>query len=511
MRNHFPFALALLLLTSAGAFAAEGLSPAVQLNRLSRVLRGEQPSEAERNLLAEAVANKTAPAFLNAKTKEYLASEQHAYKMSTRLEELFRLKTNETPVLAALKEKEDADSRNYSLYSRNNALNDLFYRMARENQSWDNLLTAKTYRAFYIRRNRTIGLSDYGFLGALVPDLISTDGIYGDGTSPLSEGEILFRDLQFSPQEKQIAGALTTSRFFNRYVNTGLNKNRKRAAAVFRIFLCDSMSAAVPSSEGKDDHILDIMFPHSGVTEEQLRTTLNATEKLHGDRPDCMACHYKLDPLGKTFLTSPLVLSNIPSPGHLSYKRDNGEKVNIPVSGLAALGTAITQQPEYVRCQVRHFWNWFMGSQTLTPDREKQLISEFNQRGRRTNDFIQYLTTQNEFYTLNAPLTEDQLRTRQVKVLLQKCQNCHKDQLNDEAEDGKFPDFTVWPIGGNQTEMKHWVDRIYKKMDLENDGENPRMPPVEASWRTGFKEVQVVKDWIQRGAPDENGKPQVKP
>jgi len=31
-------------------------------------------------------------------------------------------------------------------------------------------------------------------------------------------------------------GKLTTARFFNRYVNTALNKNRRRAAAVFRFF-----------------------------------------------------------------------------------------------------------------------------------------------------------------------------------------------------------------------------------------------------------------------------------
>jgi hypothetical protein len=431
--------------------------------------------------------------------------------MSVRLDELFRVKTNSTPITEiaeySINNTEMGYSRNSNLYSGSNALDHLFSEIARKNLSWDTLLTGKSYRAFYVQ-SQQVYFSDFGFLAGIVPSIASGDGVYTKGTAPAPvKGAIPYRDVTFAENDPRIAGAITTSRFFVRYTNTGVNKNRRRAAAIFRIFLCDSMSAAVSSSEGQDEHILDLMFPHTpGMSEDQIRGKLADAETLHGTQPDCMACHYKLDPMGKTLLTSQSALSPTASKGHLTYKKSGGSLVNVPVRGVGELGSAIVLQDEYKSCQVRHFWNWFIEDATLTAEREKELVKKFDQVGHRTNDFIKYLIAQKEFFSVRVPLTEDQSMARQVKAYLQKCQNCHKDQTYDESPDLSFPDFTKWPIGGDAISMQDWIAKISKNLDLAHDGENPRMPPSIASWRSSFKETQLIKSWIQKGAPDENGK-----
>lgn len=486
--------------------AQESVGPYAQLNRLSRVLRGYAPSESEKNDLRNAIHSGQEKAFLDKKLDDYLRSDEHAYKMSTRLEELFHLQTGSTPIESALETYADRQYSGQNYFYRKNSLNFLFNEIARKNLSWDELLTGKTYRLFYTQKD-ILMFTDWGFMAGVLPNLPSYNGVFDkDAPTPLITNTPVIRDVKFNDQDPRIAGAITTNRFFSRYTNTGINKNRRRAAAIFRIFLCDSMSAAVSSSEGMEEQILDLMFPHGPeTTENNLRKALVSAESLHGTQPDCMACHYKLDPMGKTLLTSQSALSPKASPGRLTYKKANGMLVDVPVKGIGELGRAITQQEEYKSCQVQHFWKWFMGDRTLSAAKKEELIAKFDQVGRRTNDFIKIIIQQPEFFSPRIPFTEMQSQARMVKGFLKKCQDCHKDQFYEDSPDFKFPDFTQWPIGGSRSSMKSWIEKIARNMDLGHDGENPRMPSTTASWRSSYKEVQLMKKWISQGAPDENG------
>jgi hypothetical protein len=138
---------------------------------------------------------------------------------------------------------------------------------------------------------------------------------------------------EFNSSDKRIAGALTTERFFARNINTALNKNRKRAAAVFRIFLCDEMEAAIAETDNNFDFLLDLVFPKTGsITSSDAVAVLN-NENDHGNRADCMSCHYKLDPMGKNFGGSGVSLAPIAFKGALSYETSKGEKVYIKTDG----------------------------------------------------------------------------------------------------------------------------------------------------------------------------------
>lgn len=503
-KNSFRILFAMLSLIFCLGAEASGLSPIAKLNRISQTVRGHGVTLAERKDLEFAIANNSIDAFLTQKIDEYLASPEHVHKMELRLEDLFRLK-----IFSSIENTLDENfvlqpgDPTLSKYNKENALNYLFREIAEKNLSWDQLLNRKSYRFFNRARSQfqsDFGMQDYGFISALVPDLKSITGVYSDNISTDK-----FKDIQFDANDLRIAGSITTSRFLSRYVTTGLNKNRRRAAAIFRIFLCDSMSASIPSSAGQDDAIFDLMYPHdNSMTENELRQMMQQSDSIHGSKADCKACHFKLDPMGKTLLMSSMALSPKANSGALSFKREN-QIINIPVRGIGELGQAITQQPEYLRCQTQHFWNWIIGeNKLLSSDRLDTLSSEFDRVGRRPNDFIKILMNQPEFYEVNIPLTENALRAKQVKTILQKCQNCHKDQTNSNAP-YYFPDFTKWPIGGSSQEMQSWVQKISHELDLAHEGENPTMPPKSAPWRLTIKEIDVLKNWVDLGAPDENG------
>ena len=69
------------------------------------------------------------------------------------------------------------------------------------------------------------------------------------------------KKVSFAENDLRLAGALTTPLFFSRYATTGINKNRRRAAAIFRIFLCDKMTAAIPAMETIDDATFNLLYP----------------------------------------------------------------------------------------------------------------------------------------------------------------------------------------------------------------------------------------------------------
>ena len=239
-----------------------------RLQKLSKTLRGTAPTLEERDQLRQKISENKAEEFLKEKAKEYITSKAHAFFLLSRLDELFYLKSPNSYVgilVPGSSLQPDYDyNRGYngSIYNLFlNSLDNLFFRLSQENLSWDQLLLEKNYNLFPLAKdadNPERPSLDHHLLNQIHPGLI--------GEKPLST------KINFDPEDLRIAGALTTARFFNRYVTTAINKNRRRAAAVFRIFLCDPMSVQVQDSQGNEDPIYDLMLPsdHNKVSEEQL-------------------------------------------------------------------------------------------------------------------------------------------------------------------------------------------------------------------------------------------------
>jgi hypothetical protein len=481
--------------------AAEEISSYGLLNKLSLSIRGLSPSMDDYRDLQKSIAENTVDQFFHQKRMQYLDSSFHVEKMRSRLNELFNFKQIDTlfwPI---------PQSENYYSYgrTRENATDDLFVRIIAENKPWDTLLTEKTYTLHPQNNDPASGpRHESSFFAGLSPNLKSNSGHL---TSLETETERM--TLSFHEDDPRVGGVITSPRFLDRYVTTGLNKNRKRAAAIFDIFMCDPMAAAVPDQESNKGEIKEIQFPDTAqITEEEMRRVFSKSDKIHGNQADCRSCHYKLDPMGQTLRGSLRYPSPIPWPGRLTFKNSNGNLVDIPVRGIGDLGKAVTQQPEYVQCQVRYFWNWFIGKDIiLTPARHKDLVEKFEDVGRKPNDFIYWLTTQPEFKENRVVNPTAQLAIS-VRRIFKRCQSCHVNKTDDVF--GELVDLTKWPLGHEHAikDPKHWLSEVENKLDLQNGGARASMPPKSSNWTLTYAEKDLIKKWIDLGGPDEEGKKQ---
>lgn len=453
-----------------------GLHDTARLRKLSLHLRGVLPSENDYQKLASA---KNLPEFWNEITREYIASPYYTGKMIDRLDELFRMKTSSGLPESRLFNPE-GDPSQLGGAETYNSLDLLFEKIARENLSWDTLITGKTYSS-------PPAGGDIKFFSLL--------GEFKPTANPF------FQQVEFAPEEKRIAGAVTTSRFINRYSTTNLNRNRGRAAAIFRIFLCDDMKAVVTPTAEEEKELVGNAFP---IPEPDFHSTFRNDSLLdddkHGSQPACMACHYKLDPMGRTFMNIGLLLPTQAAPGKLVYKRHDGTLVDYAGKGLGDVLTFLSTQPEYARCQVQHFWRWFIrGDEMPSPERTEELVAEFDRVGRRTNDFVTYLVNQPEFHQ-KIDLTSQPATLLQVMPMLQRCDSCHGGLTVTV-----IPSFARFPIGSEETHAS-WMANIAEKLDLADDGKARTMPPVQSDWQPSDDELHLFKRWIWEGGKNESGK-----
>lgn len=457
------------------------LNPYGYLRKLSLHLRGRAPSSKEYAILRQAIEQKATQFHLSQKRAEYLNSLEHTIKMEDRLSELFQILPTQSLWKESAKYNPNQFSNEFGLRPFN-ALNILFREMSTKNLPWDHLLKAKSFSLYKEMAVGLNGISDPAFFSVIARDQIKDYPDPVDGHSPPQV-------IRFHDDDKRVAGALTTGRFFTRYVTTTINKNRKRAAAIFRIFLCDDMKATLPPTEGQEELIYDLIFPET-TPEKSKSTPILADEDAHGADPACMNCHYKLDPMGKNFELSSYLLSPRPAWGRLTYKKENGELVDVATLGLGGLAEQIVQQEEYLSCQVRHFWNWFIGEDTpLTKAREAQLVKDFVRLERRTNDFIYHLTSQDEFWRSGEVSEVNDLERDSLRIL-SNCTGCHKNE--------DLPDFTLWPIGGQWDAHNDWLARIEKSLAL-TPGQSPaerNMPPKSSRWQPTVQDLDVLRKWF---------------
>ncbi|MBX9767935.1 MAG: DUF1588 domain-containing protein [Bdellovibrionales bacterium] len=491
------FCLILLILS----FAAESqtLDPYVRLNKLSWRLRtAQRPSTADYAELTTAIREQKEDIFFRAKTVEYLKSPRHALAMKFRLAELFEIAT---PSMNLDEQTMNRIFGNYSylknsISSADSSLSNLFMKLAQENLSWDTLLVGKEYRLFS-SENRP-GVNDFSFFGAVMDGLpVGTSGVI----QGLVEDEVKEpKSVQFAPDDVRIAGAITTARFFDRYTNVAINKDRRRAAAIFKIFMCDPMVPTISNGKDKKHGLLNLTFPKDyQVTLEEIKSRTQSVEKMHGSDAQCFACHKKLDPMGLTFQSSGLVIGDVPSYGALVFDNSEGKLVTIEGEGIGPVAKAVTEQPEYVRCQVRHFWKWFIGNDVRLTDRRLAEIShQFNQLGRRTNDFVSYLVNQPEFY--QAPVAQPFVTFDQVKTLFTRCDSCHLPLISANALN--LPALSKFPFGGSIDSSKAALTKISNRLTRpENDPQ--KMPQNWRHWQK--EELDLLAQWIKDGARNEEG------
>lgn len=484
------------------------LHPQARLKKLSLHLRGVPPSPQDYLELQTALSGNQLPRFFQSKTDEYLKSRQHVGKMVDRLQELFKFTPNRGLPESSLFEAPD-DGRFSNQYSTRktllrkdrafarNSADIIFKDIAKKNLSWDKLLKTKKYKVWGKRRGDKREFRNDAYFYKKI------DRSLNRRWNAQTEDPVQLKSVK--PRDNRFAGVLTTLRFAHRYKTDEINQNRSRSAQIFRIFLCDNMAINLKPSEKERKRLLRLSLNKGQSQATQPGSAANPN--VHASDPACKACHYKLDPLGRVFNKMTRIIMDQPQPGRLRFNRPDGTKVNIPLNGAGDLAQVLPRLPEYESCQVGHFWKWFIGNDIpLSPATRSELVTQFNQVGRRTNDFISYLVNRPEFYTgpKEAPAAPGSFQS--VRATLASCNKCHTKRLRQQEL--APPDLTQLLYGGTQELHNEWIERIGDSMDLPNDGKNPTMPPASANWgrvRTQ-KAVKKIKQWICNGAPDASGK-----
>lgn len=364
----------------------------------------------------------------------------------------------------------------------------LIYRVFKLDRPIDELFTSQVYWHRFFHSGGPFA----GYFG------IDIDGVREGAIQQMGEDERrLYPEINWLvPQvidlngHPNIAGLFSTKRFLERYWNSPANGNRKRAAAIFKIMLCDEMAPALErdQQQGREEALA------LGVSEAQ--TTVRSLEEIHRTRhanqKDCRQCHMRLDPMARTMRPLELGVAAFPSPGNLKFYNSFDDIQDIPVKNFSDLIRKATQQQKYLDCQLNWLVTWIMGRDVnIHPVRFETLIEDFEKSGRNIKSSIENLLLSPEFQGIPSQF-EEPPSLNKSKVVLEECEFCHGSFLKTRGD-----------------KLKLNLAKIAVVLDLTNDGRNRTMPPKSHWWRPTSEEVQDVKTWIQEGAPLIKGKPPI--
>jgi hypothetical protein len=484
----FRFLTLFLMVTqlSFAAFAKDSFD-ARPFRRLSYILRGKPLIASEVESVRDSMSRSSSEEqVLQEYADLWMQGKDFSKIMKQRVDALFQLKWN--------------------IHNNDQPIDSAFDRIVldvvQNNKTWDQLLLQQNYEATNQAAADNQIESDYNFFQFVFYDELQEplanhveQRAMQLGSSVKTEEYVSLR-ASTSQQKQVLSGVITTQRFFGRYQTTKINKNRRRAAQIFRIFLCDNMKPVVLSTAKEDQELL-----HKSL---QIKTAHNGTidlpsEQRHASDKQCQSCHYKLDPMADLFAGSSVFLNPFSPQGGLVFKRANGQKVDIPVQGLYEMSENLVQQEEYLQCQSQHFWNWIIGEDVpLDQATKSELSYQFDQLERKPKDFIRYLVGRIEFTKPNS-LRVDDVRYSHIKPILKRCDSCHaEDVLAPDLSSGyPFPSF----IGSNQDILASLV----KQTALNHGGRGAKMPPVKAGWTLTARERDLIYAWLKGGAKDNQG------
>ncbi len=340
------------------------------LRRTSILLRGFPPANSDYQKVSS-ISESQFKKYLSRKIAEYMNSPEYEEKMRIHILELLQLKVTSKliPNLFIPEVAAQDKALNYlTPQSGESVLDSFLISMFRENKSWDHLLTGTSY--VIDDRSLMSEMDFYQFFLNKQIDRISPD------------------NNKYKIKDSRFAGVVTTPRFFERYFSSRKNENRKRAAALFRVFLCDEMKPKTVFNESTKSRLMDGSL---NINEDvNNRKSGLSTAKRHGSDISCMGCHYKLDPLGKAFDFSSDQLSPKTVSSYLTYEGQNGKHYKINFSNFNEMAKAITTRTEYRECQVKHIWDWFVG-RDIPVTNINSLSRKFDSLGRKPKEFITYV------------------------------------------------------------------------------------------------------------------------
>lgn len=488
--KHF-LILFLIVAANLSSAAQENLFDA-HLRKLSIVVRGIVPTLEEYQKYRSIKLATTDQLALEQASLDFVNTNDFVGKFSNKVSDLFRLR--QSPLKSPVYLDYANPPKDLATIQFPSVFNYLVQEIISKNLPWTELLEHTEYysvdnesnfdfflsnRRFYATAETLLPFSQYKSTDEFVQQIISGNDF-----------QMVYDKYEYERGDLRVAGVLTTPEFIKRYVSTGVNKNRRRAAAIFRTMLCNDMIAAIPvSKEGADEEKKLALLGVDEYTEDDIVDHVKGLQ-VHGQNPECMKCHRQLDPLGELFGFIGDTLPTQPSPGALVFKSESGGEINIQnLKGLGDLSAALSQQEDYLACQVRHFWKWvYGGNQMLNPKQEVILVGKFKEVQLKPKDFVKYLVDQPGFYEAKT-YSEAQIVTFGAFKTLKKCQSCHNNQ--DEDEDMK--NINWYEVIENKEHPKRnlLINRSLRQL-TKNE-----MPPSEAMSEFSDSELQNLMKWLK--------------
>ena len=211
------------------------------------------------------------------------------------------------------------------------------------------------------------------------------------------------------PDGRPMAGALSGNALWLRYSPDELSRNRVRANAVARIFLC----ADFLDREGSFEFDLD---PEA----------LTDIEDAVATQGECLACHASLDPLASFFggftwksevMDRETYVTFSPHFADRAAARQAPAYYGVPATDLADLGDLVAQDPRFTRCGVERFYTGLVG-QAPDPATRATLVQAWVGDGRVVRPLVADIVA-TDAYRDAAPrvLTPEQLSTALIDLL----------------------------------------------------------------------------------------------
>lgn len=278
-----------------------------------------------------------------------------------------------------------------------------------------------------------------------------------------------------------VSGLFSSAVYWNRYWNTSLNNERKRAAHFYKVMLCDPMSPALDRETEKQR---ELRMAQGVFDEDVIKKDLQAIHRnKHGSQKDCASCHTRLDPVGYSFRAIENGVSNYPVKGVLKVPTAEGLQA-IETNSFHDLTTKTTKLAKYFDCQMNWLVESYLGKDLKIPTMHLvQVGKEIEAKGRKTKDVIETLLMLPEFRGEGVQEEEIPSLTK-AKAVFANCAGCHGSFLSLRPE-----------------LLKKKVERISVCLDLRHDGADAQMPPMESAWFPTEQEVKNIRTWVEQGAP----------
>lgn len=486
IRNPFAigFFLGVLLgvLFSTARASSQELPPSVFLNKITKRLIGRAANPSEFESLRKELKSQNCTAagcvekFFRSYIREKMAQPEFYALAYSKVTE--RLGYKSPPSSALSRILEDARTIGGASEGRDFAL---IYRTFLENKSIDELFTSQIVTDPFFA-NISAGNTDTQRFTVDISNL----GFSADSPKPFSirleDGKSIEANEFNLSGHPNIAGVFSSARFMLRYWDSPENQNKKRAAAYFRIMLCDMMSPALERESQKEKEVRIAL----GISDDEvIAGDLKQIHKnRHADQKDCAVCHTRLDPIGRTMRPLEIGISAEPFKGNLHYYNSMGEITNIPVNHLHDLIEKTTKQPKYLDCQVNWLIETYAGKDlNLPPLRFNEILSNVEKKNRRVKTVIEDILMIPELRGIVTTMNEPASLIASRKVLAN-CTECHSGFLKGRPE-----------------QIKGRLARAAVCLDLPNDGKERAMPPSSHYWEPTAVELGTLKGWIQGGAP----------